>query len=52
MQNITVDQPGMQEIICKKGKKLEEIIDRVWFHLDRRLLKEPVILEKIRLDDE
>ena len=43
---------------CKKyfslrDNNLKAIIDRGWFHLDRRLLKEPVILKtKIRLDNE
>ena len=32
---------------------MEAIIDRGWFHLDRRLLKDPVILKtKISLDNE
>ena len=36
-----------------RDKKCESIIYRVWFHLDRSLLKYPVILKKkIRLDDE
>ena len=29
-----------------RNKNLEAIIDRGWFHLDRRLLKDPVILKK------
>ena len=36
-----------------RGNNLEAIIDREWFHLDRRLLKDPVMLKtKIRLDNE
>ena len=32
---------------------MEAIIERVWFRLDRRLLKDPIILKtKIRLDNE
>ena len=30
----------------RSEKNLEAIIDRWWFHLDRRILKDPVILEK------
>ena len=35
-----------------RDKNFEAIIDRGWFHLNRRLLKDPVILKKIRLDNE
>ena len=36
-----------------RDKKLESNIDRGWFHLDRRLINDPVILKtKIRLDNE
>ena len=38
---------------ARRGKNLEAIIDRNWFHLDRRILKDPVILKtKIRLENE
>ena len=42
-----------KKYFARRNKNLEVIIDRGWFHLDRRLLKEPVILKtKISLDNE
>ena len=33
-----------KKYLTRSDKNLEAIIDRGWFHLDRRLLKYPVIL--------
>ena len=42
-----------KKYFARRHKNLEEIIDRGWFHLERRILKDPVLLKiKIRLDNE
>ena len=35
-----------KKYLTRSDKNLEAIIDRGWFHLDGRLLKDPAILKK------
>ena len=50
---VTVMNWAWKKYFARSDKNLESIIYRGWFHLDRGLLKYPVLLDtKIRLDNE
>ena len=49
---VPLSNRSWKKSFSRRYNKLEAIVFRGWFHLYSRQLKDPVVLEKIRLDDE